>query len=49
MTREAEEDGPTRAPKHLHCHQALQGPPKQQRNSTDPETRRGTIRRPTKK
>ena len=37
MAREAEEDmtGPTRAPKHLHCHQDLRGYPEQQRNSTD--------------
>ncbi len=40
MAREAEEDGPTRAPKHLHCHQDLQGHPERQRNSTDPETKK---------
>ena len=40
MAGEAEEDGPTRPPKHLHSHQALQGNPEQQRNSADTETSR---------
>lgn len=40
MAWEAEEDGPTRTPKHLHCHQDIQGHPEQQRNSSNPETSR---------